>query len=75
MVGPSPPFYHYRDKDKVEVDFVIKRNPDALVGVEVKASAAVRQEDFKRLQRLQSVAGDSFVGDQGRPRHGLPAFL
>lgn len=55
-------FYHYRDKDKVEVDFVIERNPDALIGVAVKASATVRQEDFKGLQRLQSVADKSFVG-------------
>ena len=44
------------------MDFVIERNPDALVGVEVKASATVRQEDFKGLQRLQSVADKSFVG-------------
>ena len=44
------------------MDFVIERNPDALIGVEVKASATVRQEDFKGLQRLQSVAGKSFVG-------------
>ena len=55
-------FYHYRDKDKVEVDFVIERNLDALIGIAVKASATVRPEDFKGLQRLQSVSGKSFVG-------------
>ncbi|MCY3996377.1 MAG: ATP-binding protein [Rhodobacter sp.] len=53
-------FYHYRDKDKVEVDFVIERSPDSLIGVEVKASATIRADDFKSLKRLQSVAGTAF---------------
>ncbi|MCY3983157.1 MAG: ATP-binding protein [Roseovarius sp.] len=53
-------FYHYRDKDKVEVDFVIERGLDELIGVEVKASATIREDDFKGLKRLQSVTGDAF---------------
>ncbi len=55
-------FSHYRDKDKVEVDFIIERGPHELIGVEVKASATVRAEDFKGLNRLQSVAGKAFKG-------------
>jgi len=53
-------FYHYRDKDKVEVDFVIERSTDELVGVEVKASATIREDDFRGLKRLQSVTGKAF---------------
>jgi len=54
-------FHYYRDKDKVEVDFVIEQSPDALIGVEVKAAATVRAEDFRGLKRLQSVTGDAFI--------------
>ncbi|MCY4006097.1 MAG: DUF4143 domain-containing protein [Rhodobacteraceae bacterium] len=53
-------FFHYRDKDKVEVDFIIERSPDNLIGVEVKAAATIREGNFKGLKRLQSVAGDAF---------------
>lgn len=58
--GHKYDFYHYRDKDKVEVDFVIERSPDSLIGVEVKASATIRADDFKSLKRLQSVTGMAF---------------
>ena len=53
-------FYHYRDKDKVEVDLVIEESSDNLIGIEVKASASVRQDDFKGLKRLKSVTGKAF---------------
>ncbi len=53
-------FFHYRDKDKVEVDFIIERSPDNLIGVEVKAAATIREGDFKGLKRFQSVAGGAF---------------
>lgn len=53
-------FYHYRDKDKVEVDIVIERSILELVGVEVKASATVTAADFKGLNKLKELAGDRF---------------
>lgn len=53
-------FHHYRDKDKNEVDFVIERNANEIVGIEVKASATVRSEDFKGLKRLQAAAPKAF---------------
>ena len=52
---------HYRDKDQVEVDFVLERSPSAIVGIEVKASATVRPRDFKGLKRLRGAAGDRFA--------------
>ncbi|MCY4153155.1 MAG: ATP-binding protein [Aestuariivita sp.] len=55
-------FFYYRDKDKVEVDFVVERPPDGLIGIEVKASATIRNEDWRGLKRLESVAGSDFTG-------------
>ena len=52
---------HYRDKDRVEVDLVLERSPDRVVGIEVKAGATVRPEDFKGLVRLGRAAGDRFA--------------
>ena len=54
-------FFHYRDKDQVEVDIVIERGASALAGVEVKAAATVTAADFKGLRRLQKTAGEHFV--------------
>ncbi len=51
---------HYRDKDKVEVDFVLERER-RLVGIEVKASATVKTDDTRGLKRLQEAAGGAFV--------------
>lgn len=52
---------HYRDKDQVEVDFVLEDALRQVIGVEVKAAATVLPQDFKGLKRLQTLAGDSFV--------------
>ncbi|MDD9981617.1 MAG: ATP-binding protein [Gammaproteobacteria bacterium] len=52
---------HYRDKDRVEVDLVLERSLDRVVGIEVKASATVRPEDFRGLARLRDAAGDRFA--------------
>ena len=52
---------HYRDKDRVEVDLVLERSPDRVVGIKVKAGATVRPRDFRGLERLRSAAGDGFA--------------
>jgi predicted AAA+ superfamily ATPase len=49
---------HYRDKDQDEVDIVIEDDSGAMVGVEVKASATVRTNDFKGIRKLQNICGD-----------------
>ena len=54
-------FFHYRDKDKVEVDVVIERGATAVAGVEVKASATVTPGDFRGLRKLKKVAGARFA--------------
>ena len=53
-------FYHFRDKDGVEVDAVVERGPRAMAGVEVKAGATVRESDFHGLRKLQQTAGERF---------------
>lgn len=52
---------HYRDKDQVEVDFVLENTLRQLIGIEVKAAATVLPQDFKGLKRLQAQAGDNFI--------------
>lgn len=51
---------YYRDTDKREVDIVIENTNGALVGVEVKAAASVKESDFRGLKKLASLAGDRF---------------
>ena len=53
-------FFHYRDKDKVEVDVVIQQG-QRLAGVEVKASATVTAADFKGLGKLKAACDDQFA--------------
>ena len=55
-------FFHYRDKDGVEVDIVIERGARALAGVEVKSAATVTAADFRGLRKLKEAAGKRFAG-------------
>lgn len=60
-LSPDPALIsHYRDKDKVEVDFVLERER-RLVGIEVKASATVKTDDTRGLKRLQEATGEAFA--------------
>lgn len=52
---------HYRNKDGIEVDFVLERSPSDIVGVEIKAAATALPRDFRGLKRLRDVIGDRFV--------------
>ena len=53
--------FHYRTKDKVEVDAVLETNDGRVAGVEVKASSTVTGADFRGLRRLEQQAGDAFT--------------
>jgi predicted AAA+ superfamily ATPase len=57
------PWYlsHYRDKDQVEVDFVLETADRQVVGIEVKAASTVQASDFKGLRRLRDQCGSGFV--------------
>lgn len=52
--------YHYRDKDNCEIDFVLENNSGYIVGIEVKASATVRSEDFRGLRKLFAIDPENF---------------
>ena len=54
-------FFHYRDKDKVEVDIVIERGA-SVAGAEVKAGATVKDSDFRGLRKLAKATGERFAG-------------
>ncbi len=51
---------YYRDADKVEVYVVIENAAGLLVGVEVKASATVKESDLRGLRKLSTLAGNQF---------------
>ena len=53
-------FFHFRDRDGVEVDIVVERGPLELAGIEVKASATVTPADFKGLRKLKDATGQRF---------------
>ena len=53
-------FFHYRDKDQVEVDIVLE-NGRRVAGIEVKAGATVTTSDFRGLRRLKEASGIRFA--------------
>ena len=59
--GAPLEFFHFRDKDKAEVDIVIERGARAVAGVEVKSSGTASKADFRGLRKLASAAGERFA--------------
>ena len=53
--------FHYRTKDKVEVDAVLENRQGHVVGIEVKASSTVVAGDFRGLRHLAERIGDDFI--------------
>ena len=41
--------YHYRDREKREIDFIVENEDGDVLGVEVKAGSAVSKSSFKHL--------------------------
>ncbi len=56
---PDLRFWHYRDKDRVEVDVVITRGQKTW-GIEVKAARGITSGDGKGLVRLADRCGEDF---------------
>lgn len=56
--------FHYRDREKREIDFVIEREDGALLGIEVKASSTVNERDFRHLTWFRDNLAEAreFVG-------------
>lgn len=53
--------YHYRTKDKVEVDIVLEDRRGQVLAIEVKAASTVRGEDFRGLRHLADRLGDDLL--------------
>lgn len=56
--------YHYRDRERREIDFLIERDDGALLGIEIKAAAGAKKSDFRHLSWFRdNLAGERpFVG-------------
>ena len=57
--GPDIRFWHYRDKDKVEVDVVMTRGSEVW-GIEVQSAMSPARGDGKGLARLADACGENF---------------
>ena len=53
--------YHYRDRDRYEVDALLESTAGEIVACEVKAAETVRSEDFRGIQRIQRQVGDQLI--------------
>ncbi|MGE8498562.1 MAG: ATP-binding protein [Pseudomonas sp.] len=53
-------FYHFRNKDQVEVDIIIEQGQQ-LAGIEIKAAATVTASDFKGLHKLKDACAERFA--------------
>lgn len=42
--------YHYRDREKREIDFIIEKDHTDLLGIEVKAGSTVSRDSFQHLR-------------------------
>lgn len=54
-------FFHFRDKDRNEVDIVIEDLQGRVVGIEVKAAATATAKDFSGLSKLAQACGKRFA--------------
>lgn len=64
----SPRLMHYRTSKGAEVDFVFEASDGRIAAVEVKASSAVDEGDFRHLARFRDALGPRFV--RGVVLHG-----
>jgi uncharacterized protein len=53
--------FHYRTRDKVEVDIVLENARGEVVAFEIKAGSTVRGDDFRGLRHLEERLGDKFL--------------
>ncbi|WP_232048504.1 DUF4143 domain-containing protein [Legionella adelaidensis] len=61
MEDESWNIYYYRDKDQVEVDFILENHSRKIIGIEVKASQTVFNQDFRGLRKLATLADKNWI--------------
>ncbi len=64
LSGGEYSLYHYRDREKREIDLIVERDDGALLGIEIKSAATITGNDFKHLRWFkENIADDrSFTG-------------
>jgi predicted AAA+ superfamily ATPase len=55
-----PSVFHFRDRDRREVDLVLERRDGSVAGIEVKTAASVTTADFRGWRHLRDKLGDRF---------------
>lgn len=50
--------YHYRDKDKVEIDILLENPSGEIIAIEIKAAATVSSKDLTGLKKLADLVQD-----------------
>ncbi len=55
-------FYHYRDRDRTEVDIIVEKSGLGIVAFEVKIGATVKDSDFRGIRKLQQNAKNFIAG-------------
>ena len=60
--------FHYRDREKREIDFIVERDDGALLGIEIKSGSAVSSGDCKHLRWFK----DNIAKD--RPFKGIVLY-
>ncbi|WP_199730607.1 ATP-binding protein [Amycolatopsis panacis] len=53
--------YHYRTKDKVEVDAVLENRRGQVIAIEIKAATTVSSQDFRGIRHLEQRLGSDFL--------------
>lgn len=56
--------YHYRDREKREIDFIIENHDGSILGIEVKGGSSISRSDFKHLQWFKDniAINPNFIG-------------
>jgi uncharacterized protein len=53
--------YYYRDKDQVEVDFILENHARKIIGIEVKANRTIFNQDFRGLRKLATLTEKNWI--------------
>ncbi len=56
-----PQIYYYRTTAGKEIDFILENRAGEIVGIEVKATATVKMDDFNGILELKEVLGKKFI--------------
>jgi predicted AAA+ superfamily ATPase len=53
--------FHYRDRDGLEVDFVLELTGGQVIAIEVKGSTSFNRNQFHGLREIRERCGDRFI--------------